>query len=38
MADEGNLIKANADTAMVVINQVQPIYVSSQSLNNISGR
>lgn len=28
MADEGNLIKANADTAMVVINQVQPIYVS----------
>ena len=28
IADEGNLIKANADTAMVVINQVQPIYVS----------
>ena len=28
MANEGNLIKANADTAMVVINQVQPIYVS----------
>jgi multidrug efflux system membrane fusion protein len=28
MADEGNLIKANADTAMVVINQVQPIYVN----------
>jgi membrane fusion protein, multidrug efflux system len=28
MADEGNLIKANADTAMVVINQIQPIYVS----------
>jgi membrane fusion protein, multidrug efflux system len=27
-ADEGNLIKANADTAMVVINQVQPIYVA----------
>jgi membrane fusion protein, multidrug efflux system len=27
-ADEGNLIKANADTAMVVINQVQPIYVT----------
>jgi multidrug efflux system membrane fusion protein len=24
---EGNLIKANADTAMVVINQIQPIYV-----------
>ena len=28
MVDEGNLIKANADTAMVVINQVQPIYMS----------
>ena len=28
IADEGNLIKANADTAMVVINQVQPIYVT----------
>jgi membrane fusion protein, multidrug efflux system len=27
MANEGNLIKANADTPMVVINQVQPIYV-----------
>jgi multidrug efflux system membrane fusion protein len=25
---EGNLIKANADTAMVVINQMQPIYVT----------
>ncbi|MBI5057621.1 MAG: efflux RND transporter periplasmic adaptor subunit [Nitrospirae bacterium] len=25
---EGNLIKANADTSMVVINQVQPIYVT----------
>jgi multidrug efflux system membrane fusion protein len=25
---EGNLIKANADTAMVSINQVRPIYVS----------
>lgn len=25
---EGNLIKANADTAMVVINQVRPIYVA----------
>ena len=25
MANEGNLIKANADTAIVVINQVQPI-------------
>jgi multidrug efflux system membrane fusion protein len=28
IADEGNLIKASADTAMVVINQVQPIYVT----------
>ena len=28
IADKGNLIKANADTAMVVINQVQPIYVT----------
>ncbi len=28
MANEGNLIKANADTAIVVINQVQPIYVT----------
>jgi membrane fusion protein, multidrug efflux system len=27
-ANEGNLIKANADTAMVVINQIQPIYVT----------
>ena len=27
-ANEGNLIKANADTPMVVINQVQPIYVT----------
>ena len=27
-ADLGNLIKADADTAMVVINQIQPIYVS----------
>jgi len=25
---EGNLIKANADNAMVVINQIQPIYVT----------
>jgi len=25
---EGNLIKANADTPMVVINQVQPVYVT----------
>jgi len=28
VANEGNLIKANADTAMVVINQIQPIYVT----------
>jgi multidrug efflux system membrane fusion protein len=26
--NEGNLIKANADNAMVVINQIQPIYVN----------
>lgn len=25
---EGNLIKANADTPMVIINQIQPVYVS----------
>ena len=28
MANQGNLIKANADTAMIVINQIQPIYVT----------
>jgi multidrug efflux system membrane fusion protein len=28
IANEGNLIKANADTAMVVINQMEPIYVT----------
>jgi multidrug efflux system membrane fusion protein len=28
IANEGNLIKANADDPMVVINQTQPIYVS----------
>jgi multidrug efflux system membrane fusion protein len=28
MANEGNLIKATADNAMVVINQIQPIYVT----------
>jgi multidrug efflux system membrane fusion protein len=28
MANQGNLIKANADTAMVVVNQIQPIYVT----------
>ncbi|OGW54539.1 MAG: efflux transporter periplasmic adaptor subunit [Nitrospirae bacterium RBG_13_43_8] len=27
-SDEGNLIKENADNPMVVINQIQPIYVS----------
>jgi len=27
MSNQGNLIKADADTAMVVINQIQPIYV-----------
>jgi membrane fusion protein, multidrug efflux system len=28
LAHMGNMIKADADTAMVVINQIQPIYVS----------
>ena len=28
MANQGNLIKANADTNLVVINQIQPIYVT----------
>lgn len=28
IVNEGNLIKANADTAMVVINQIQPVYVA----------
>ena len=28
MANEGNLIKATADNPMVVINQIQPIYVT----------
>jgi multidrug efflux system membrane fusion protein len=28
MAHEGDLIKANADTAMLVINQIQPVYVN----------
>ena len=27
-ANQGNLIKSNADTSMVVINQIQPIYVT----------
>src|SRR5262249_19879277 len=27
LANEGNLIKANADTSMVTINQINPIYV-----------
>jgi multidrug efflux system membrane fusion protein len=28
ISNEGNLIKANADTSMVIINQIQPIYVT----------
>lgn len=28
IANQGNLIKANADTAMITINQIQPIYVT----------
>jgi multidrug efflux system membrane fusion protein len=28
IANQGNMIKDNAETAMVVINQIQPIYVS----------
>lgn len=28
LANEGNIIKANADTPMVVINQIQPVYVN----------
>ena len=28
LANEGNMIKENADTAMLVINQIQPIYVT----------
>ncbi len=28
MANQGNLIKANADTPMVTINQIQPVYVT----------
>jgi multidrug efflux system membrane fusion protein len=28
IAHQGNMIKDNADTAMLVINQIQPIYVS----------
>jgi multidrug efflux system membrane fusion protein len=28
IVNEGNLIKANADTSMVVINQIQPVYVT----------
>jgi multidrug efflux system membrane fusion protein len=39
VSNQGNLIKANADTAMVVINQIQPIYVAlsvpEQYLNEI---
>ena len=28
ISQQGNMIKENADTAMVIINQIQPIYVS----------
>jgi multidrug efflux system membrane fusion protein len=39
MANQGNLIKANADNPMVTINQIQPIYVTfsvpEQYLNEI---
>ena len=28
ISNEGNLIKANADTSMVIINQIRPIYVT----------
>jgi multidrug efflux system membrane fusion protein len=28
LANQGNMIKENADTAMLIINQIQPIYVS----------
>jgi multidrug efflux system membrane fusion protein len=39
IANQGNLIKANADNPMVTINQIQPIYVtfsvSEQYLNEI---
>jgi multidrug efflux system membrane fusion protein len=39
IANEGNLIKANADNPMVTINQIQPIYVTfsvpEQYLNEI---
>lgn len=38
-SNQGNLIKANADSAMVVVNQIQPIYVNfsvpEQSLPDI---
>jgi len=38
-ANEGNLIKANADNPMVIINQIQPIYVTftvpEQNLSDI---
>jgi multidrug efflux system membrane fusion protein len=40
--NEGNLIKANADSAMVVINQIQPIYVNfsvpEKNLQDIKSR
>lgn len=38
-SDQGNLIKANADTPMVIVNQIQPIYVNfavpEQNLSDI---
>jgi len=42
LVDVGNLIKANADTAMVVLRQIQPIYVSfslpEQNLDQVRAR
>jgi len=42
MVHKGNLVKANADTPMLVINQVDPIYVSfsvpEQNLQEIKAR
>jgi membrane fusion protein, multidrug efflux system len=37
IANQGNMIKENADTAMVVINQIQPIYVSFALPQNYLG-
>ncbi|OLC53593.1 MAG: hypothetical protein AUH92_05715 [Acidobacteria bacterium 13_1_40CM_4_69_4] len=42
MVHQGNLVKANADTPMVVINQIDPVYVSfsvpEQNLPEIKAR